>query len=373
MNGIRHFADNKFGSSLEIYGGIYHDYKDLVLQNTIDEMCRVSGGDGSGGAVDGWVVGHRWERVILDTANAGKASPSTLASFIMNDNCSACWFEDVEGYRHQGYLFDLRGTLAKRGRNTLNLFRNLNVEATIGYDAGAIRIGAYANTAIEVGWCQGEDIPAIVMGENSTANRVTNVQVGATNIDAIQDGGTGNRIENCELVGYGGAIAGVRYLSTATKGIFKGGEVQQFEHISVNESGTNARNIVSDVDSFTISGAPIVGFGAGINVVKNIRSSDFDRFRTRDNATSSVNVGWGSDDFEILRIIGTAGNIDEFSNGFYQGQRIIVQPDAGMVIRDIDLAFKNIVLASPSTTLTANGREVFKFWWDASQNYWYQE
>lgn len=365
LTNSRFYMDNKFGSALDIQSGSYHVYRDLRFSDSIDHSVQIAGGSaGGGGAVGGWCVGFRWRDCIFDGANAGKASPTEQASFIMGDYVQALWMRDCEGFRHLGPLVDMRGTLPARSVNALNLFFNLNVEATNSYSA-AIRMDNYVSNEVSDGWCSGKAMPAIIMGAGSQVNRVQNVQVGITSSDCIEDSGTGNRFEGNELVGYSSAFAGVRWKDGSSKGVLKGGEVTQTASVAINEAGS-AGHHVDDVTSSTISGPHFMGFDGGSNSVEDYRSADSDPYTSRSSTTLDVPHGLNG---RPCRVLGTAGNIDNLRAGDYYLEPLTLWLDTGMVIRDKDISGGNIRLES-ATTITGDDRNKLTLAWDSSSSQW---
>lgn len=204
-------------------------------------------------------------------------------------------------------------------------------------------------------------MPAIVLLAGSRDNRVTGLQIGAKNADAMVDAGQSNRFENVEFIGYGDAEAAVRWLAGSTSGSLKGGEAKQFKNIAANEAGTEAGHRVTAVDSSSISGAPFVGFGGGKNSVTTPFNSDATPYYER--TSPILDLPWGLGDKPIA-IIGAAGNIDGIRPGEYFGEIVRIRPLNGMTIRDTALTENNIVLRTEGSTIAATGRVVYAFQWD---------
>lgn len=374
----RLYMDNKFGSAFDITSGSYQTWRGVRFENSIDHVGKIRGVNPTpGGTVNGILVGMEWNHCIFAGANAGKSDPLHQASVILEDLVQAAWFFDCEGFSHLGPLFDLRGTFANRGHNVLNLFRNPNVEATYE-NSGTIRVNNFGSTGIESGWgsSKGSDVetdpvlggngmPAISLMAGSYDNRVTNIQLGVANSDGITDAGGGNRCEGVELVGYGDAEAGIRYLAGCSKAIWKGGQVAQFKNIAVNEAGDEAGIRVSFPDSSAISAAPFVGFNAGRNSVTGPMSSDTTPFATRPAGAGSttVELPFGVPG-KVVKVTGATGNIQNFVGGRFYGETIQFLLSVGQTLSDIDIAGGNIALATSGSTITGNGRRILTATWD---------
>lgn len=357
----RFFMDNKFGSAFDIQSGSYHWYRDIRFSDSIDETVTIAGGSaGGGGAVGGWCVGFRWRDCIFDGANAGKASPESQASFVMGDYVQALWMRDCEGYKHLGPLVDMRGTLPARPVNALNMFYNLNVEAS-NDPSCALRMENYIGTELSDGWCSGKGMPTIIMSAGAQGNRIQNTQVANTDSDCIEDSGENNRFEGNEFVGYGGTVAAVRWKSGSLKGVLKGGEVTQVQSVAINEAGTESYHRVHDVDSSAISGSHFTGFGAGSNLVDDYYSLESTPFYERTSATLDIPHGLNG---KPVQLSGTAGNIDSLRAGDYYLEPVTLLLPVSFVVRDIDTpSGGNIVLPTSGASITGNGRNSVSLVW----------
>lgn len=359
----RLYMDNKWGSGIEIQSGIYHEYTKLLIENPIDHAVEMYGGPGGVGGPDGWLVEHLWERCKFVGGNAGKASPQDQGTVIMGDHVSAVWMNNCSSHSGLGAFVDQRGTPANIDRNTLNLFTNLNCEAT-HTDSCTLRIGAYNNTQLLGGWCSGKGMPAIVCTEDSVSNRVTAVQIGIQSGDGIEDSGTSNRFEGNEFVGYSSGAAAVRFKSGSSLGIVKGGEAEQLVNIVVNEAGDSAKHHFDDLDVFSISGAPVTGFGPGSNKVGRIRNHDASPYVAR--TTSTLDIPWGSGDATISVTSGT-GFIDNLRAGYWFGEKVtICFEQSGQEVRDIVSSGGGNIYLGAATTLLSDGRLIATFQWRGS-------
>lgn len=362
----RLFMDNKWGSAFDVQHGIYHEYFNILSENPIDNHVAITGGAGGGGAIGGWAVEHKWYECKFTAGNAGKGSPQDQASIILNDHVAATWMRDISTYGHLGAFVDLRGTLANKGRNTLNLFANLNCEATLA-NSCTLRIGAYQNTELLGGWCEGNAMSAIICKTDSSDSRVSNVQLGLKgNADGIEDHGTSNRFSNNEVVGYTSTGTAYRFKTGSTLASVYGGEARQIGSIAVNEAGTEAGHHVSGISFSSLSGTPLSGF-SGSNKVRGILSHSASPFMTRSSATLDVPFGCG--DTKIQVFSGT-GNIDSLRDGIFYGERVTVAfAVSGQVVRDTTISSGNIVLQT-ATTVTSDGRLIMTFEWNAANQWW---
>jgi hypothetical protein len=363
----RFFMDNKWGSALDIQHGSYHDYKDNRFEDSIDATVTMGGGTGGGGALNGWLVGHRWERCVFDGANASKGSPSTQATVIMNDHVSAVWFRDCEAYSHLGYAWDLRGTFANRARNVLNLWWNPNVEATLGSSA-AIRMDGAQGNRIEGGWTSGKDIAPIAFGVDAAANVVQGLTVGFEGAtDGISDAGDYNSYLGLDLIGYGGGSqAGLRFASTASNGNVSGGTIIQCVNAVVSASGTAGRHNISGLTTRSISGDVFSGFTV-TDKVSGYLNQDADTFFTRTGATLNLPFGVSN---SIISVAGSAGDIDSFRAGLYHREELKILCSSAHTIRDLTVSGGNLLLPSAASIVVTAGRGVYVFSWSANDARW---
>lgn len=367
----RLFMDNKAWRGMEIVSSSYGRSYENSSEFPIREHIYMAGGAGDAGSAGGWVVSNQWKGLTIEGGHAATANPLDQGCILMDDHVSACWFIDVEGYRHKGYLVYGKGTLANRSRNILNLIWNPNVECTFA-NSGTVRLDNYVGNQIRKGWSEGNDCAAIWLTANAQSNIVSDMQIGLKGVSGygVRDAGTNNTRNNMEYVAYtSGAdtpTAGLRYDSTVERPIDTEFTVLQTTLGVSSAAGSTANVNIRQMRYKSLVSGP---FDSNLQAASNATIDDV--VSQDDAATPFVTAAATLSLFPGYRTYFVDGTtaIDNMAAGYMGEVRMLRLRTAGGSVRDLNLSGGNISLAVASSTFTsAAGRGALTLQWDGT--YW---
>jgi hypothetical protein len=364
----RFFMESKFRRAMSIYSCLYGENHENKTDDPIADHIKMWGGPAGsgGGSLDGWCVENNIKQHRATGGNAGAATPAEVGQILLGDHVAATLVEDFYSHSTTGYGIYGQGTLAHRPRNTLNIFKNLNFEGTLP-NSGALRLDAYSANVMHSEWGEGNGLPAIWLGTDSTANTIAcgNIGIkGTTN--AIYDNGADNEIITPTIrlyTGTGGA--GIHFGANVSVPNVRGASVIGMVNAVKNDSGLTSGITIEGLTYYGLTGTPLVGLSGAANYnISDVSERNASQFLT---AATSLSIPAGK---TSVKVSGTTP-IDTIPAGYIGQQVCIHLTDVGGNIRDISLSGGNIVLLVASSTLTSTaGRHTVTFVWQG--DYWWE-
>jgi hypothetical protein len=353
IDNCRLFMDNKAWRGLEIYSGFNGRCFEVLSENPIREHVYVSGGTNPGGNLDGVSVQNYFFETEMAGGNDGQPA-ATSGCILLDDNVQATIVQSPRVYSHTGYAVYCKGTLANRGNNALNLFYDLNVEASPGKTAGAIRIDNYTSSQVRIGWVSSLNIPAIHLTANCQSTITADIQagIGGAGSYGYQDDGTQNTLQNLDVVGYTAGGSGVYLGSTVNTPVINGLTARQTTYVVEVDAGITSSTYVdisevafTGLSSTPFTGELITGTTASINDVKALGTNPFI------SSSSTITPPAG---FTAYYVLGTTA-INTINPTFF-GQIVTLRfRDVNGRINDAAVAGGNVQLQTAGSNFTSTG------------------
>ncbi|GJE55567.1 hypothetical protein [Methylobacterium thuringiense] len=371
----RIFGDNKIWRVLELVSVSSMISRDVDVDSVRERAVYATAGNGLPGTLNGYNIDHVYDLWYVIGANGVSADPANDGVFYFVDNFAAIWFLGPKIASHKGYGIYLKGTLANRSINTLNLVHNPNIEAGL-VPSASVYFGAVAASHIggPSSWSTGKGagLASIRLGPDSQGNFVRQIQLGVAGAGyGVFDEGTLNTVEDMDLIGYDAAAdTGLVIGASARKGRYRRNKVAQFTRAILDASPDNAGHVIEGLDYTGITGTPLTGLAGSATSNKIVNGiNNLDASAPTLPAAATLSLPDKGSTFTIT----TAGTINGITPTYIGRRATLLLAQSGTTLNDQQSAGGTgaFYLSKPLTTTDGKTRVTVEwrgdYWWDVSR------